>query len=42
MGDTTPSQQVMFVLKESIEKFSIDLVLHAGDITYANGYQVSK
>lgn len=40
MGDSASAQQVMFVLRESIEKYSIDLVLHAGDIVYSNGYQV--
>jgi phosphodiesterase/alkaline phosphatase D-like protein len=40
MGDSTSAHQVMFLLRELITFKNVDLVLHAGDITYANGYQV--
>jgi len=39
MGDSTSAHQVMFLLRELITFKNVDLVLHAGDITYANGYQ---
>lgn len=40
MGDSPSAEQVMFVLREAIQYYSIDIILHAGDIAYTNGYQV--
>jgi hypothetical protein len=42
MGDTTSAEQVQFLIRELIAYRGATLVLHAGDITYANGYQVGS